>query len=57
MPNKLPHFAFRIAPEDRAILEAVSKAERMPMAIVIRIAVRKYAKELGIEEPKLKKKK
>jgi len=50
----LPHFAFRITPEDRALLEAVAAKDRLPMAAVLLRALRFYAEHIGVKVPKPK---
>jgi hypothetical protein len=48
-----PHIALRLDAEDRALLEACSKAEKLNKSDIIRRALREYAKKLGVgAEPK-----
>lgn len=48
-PGNQPQVAVRFDDEDRAILEAVAKHERLTNSDIIRRAVRQYAKALGVE--------
>lgn len=52
-----PHTAIRFDAEDRAILEACSKREKLTKSDIIRRALRAYAKELGVsvEAPRAKR--
>lgn len=43
-----PNVAVRLDDEDRAILEALAKLERLSNSDIIRRAVRAYAKDLGV---------
>jgi hypothetical protein len=43
-----PHIAIRFDAEDRALLEACSKAEKLTKSDIIRRALREYAKKLGV---------
>jgi hypothetical protein len=44
-----PQIAVRFDDDDRAVLDAVMKYERLSASDIIRRAVRKYAKDLGVE--------
>ncbi|HVW29487.1 MAG TPA: ribbon-helix-helix protein, CopG family [Polyangiaceae bacterium] len=43
-----PHIGLRLDTEDRALLEACSKAEKLNKSDIIRRALRDYAKKLGV---------
>ena len=43
-----PHMAIRLDAEDRALLEACAKADKLTKSDVIRRALRAYAKSLGV---------
>jgi uncharacterized protein (DUF1778 family) len=43
-----PHIAIRLDEEDRALLEACAKAEKLTKSDIIRRAVREYARKLGV---------
>jgi hypothetical protein len=43
-----PHIGLRLDTEDRALLEACSKAEKLNKSDIIRRALRHYAKKLGV---------
>lgn len=48
-----PHIGLRLDDEDRALLEACSKVEKLSKSDILRRALREYAKKLGVtEEPK-----
>ena len=49
-----PHIGLRLDAEDRALLEACSKAEKLNRSDIIRRALRVYAKKLGVK-PELKR--
>jgi hypothetical protein len=52
-----PHIAIRLDAEDRALLAACSKAEKLTKSDIIRRAIRDYAKKLGVTaDPKRGKK-
>ena len=44
--------ALRLDDEDRALLEAVTRAEKLTMSDIFRRALRLYAKDLGVKQPK-----
>lgn len=52
-----PHFAIRFDAEDRALLEACAKEERLKKSDILRRALRDYARKIGVtvEPPKRKK--
>lgn len=50
-----PGVIVRMDPEDRALLDATSRAEKLSMSDVLRRALRAYAANLGIKVPKPKK--
>jgi hypothetical protein len=50
-PANQPQVAVRFDDEDRAILDAVAKHERLSHSDIVRRAVRAYAKELGVSPP------
>lgn len=52
----VPHFAIRLDDEDRALLDAVAKHEKLTKSDVLRRGLRAYAKKLGIASPPTKKK-
>lgn len=43
-----PHMAIRLDSEDRALLEACAKAEKLTKSDIMRRALRAYAKALGV---------
>ena len=43
-----PLFPIRLGDDDRALLEAISKAEKAPKSDIIRKLIRKEAKRLGV---------
>ena len=43
-----PHIGLRLDTEDRALLDACSKAEKLNKSDIIRRALREYAKKLGV---------
>jgi len=47
--HTIPHFAVRLDDEDRALLEAISKREKLSKSDIIRRAIRAYAAELGVK--------
>lgn len=47
-PGNQPQVGVRFDDQDRAILEAVAKHERLTHSDIIRRAVRAYARELGV---------
>ena len=51
----VPHFAIRLDDEDRALLEAVSRHEKLTKSDVLRIGLRKYAQAIGVKLPRPKK--
>lgn len=51
-----PHFAIRLDAEDRALLDAVSKAVKLSKSDVLRIGLREYASRVGVKPPKPRKK-
>lgn len=42
----------KFPPDDLAVLEALEEVERLKRSDVVRRAVRAYAKQLGVGEPK-----
>ena len=44
-----PLFPIRLGDDDRALLEAIAKAEKAPKSSIIRRLIRKEAKRLGIQ--------
>ncbi len=48
-------FNFRIDAEDRALLDAVSEADKLSRGDVLRRALRHYAGHLGVKLPKTPK--
>lgn len=50
-----PLFNFRLDDEDRALLDALSAAEKLTRSDVLRRAMRLYAKHIGVEQPKPKR--
>jgi uncharacterized protein (DUF1778 family) len=53
-----PHVGLRLDAEDRALLEACSKAEKLSKSDIIRRAIRAYAEKLGVSVgPKPKRRK
>ena len=47
-----PHMAIRLDAEDRALLEACSKAEKLTKSDILRRALRAYAKSIGVSAEK-----
>jgi len=43
-----PHMAIRLDAEDRALLEACVKAEKLSKSDILRRALRAYAKTIGV---------
>lgn len=54
--NRDPLFSMRLDEEDRALLEAVSKAEKLTKSDVLRRGLRDYAARIGVKIPRPKKK-
>ena len=50
-----PHFALRIDPDHRALLEATAAKDRLPMSAVLLRALRFYAEHIGVKMPKPRK--
>ena len=49
--------AFRLDNEDRALLEACSRAEKLTKSDIVRRAIRQYARALGVEPEPPKRRK
>jgi uncharacterized protein (DUF1778 family) len=47
-----PHLAIRLDAEDRALLEACAKAEKLSKSDILRRALRAYAKTIGVPAAK-----
>jgi uncharacterized protein (DUF1778 family) len=43
-----PHMAIRLDAEDRALLEACAKTEKLTKSDILRRALRAYAKSIGV---------
>jgi predicted transcriptional regulator len=56
-PHRLPHFAIRLDDEDRALLDAVARHEKLTKSDVLRRGLREYAARLGVKQPRPKAKK
>jgi metal-responsive CopG/Arc/MetJ family transcriptional regulator len=46
-----PNVVVRLDPDDKALLNAVIRAEKLNRSDVMRRALRAYAKQLGVEQP------
>lgn len=44
-----PLFPIRLSDEDRALLEAIAKADKTPKSDVLRRLIRKEARRLGVQ--------
>jgi hypothetical protein len=44
-----PHMAIRLDAEDRALLEACAKAEKLTKSDIMRRALRAYARSIGVQ--------
>lgn len=55
MVERTPPVIVRMDDEDRALLEATAAHEKLTMSDIIRRAVREYAKRVGVEQPKPKR--